>query len=146
MDQNILTFFHSLLRYAVLLFVAAAGFVALMGWLRQRPILVYERMLAVVAMVLCHIQLAIGLALYGMRFKAFELMAPSHQRYWKMEHIVMMIAAIALVTIGRMLSKRAKEEPIKQRHVAIFYLIALVLMLAGIPWPFTEVGRDLGWL
>lgn len=146
MDQNILTFFHSLLRYAVLLFVAAAGFIALSGWLRKQPILVYERMLAVIAMVLCHIQLAIGLGLYGMRYQAFAVMAPAHHRYWKVEHISMMIAAIALVTIGRMLSKRAKDEPAKQRHIAVFYLIALVLMLVAIPWPFTEVGRDLGWL
>jgi hypothetical protein len=30
--------------------------------------------------------------------------------------------------------------------VAIFYLIALVLMLWATPWPFTEIGIGRGWL
>lgn len=146
METNILGFFHSLLRYGVLAFVAAAGLAALNGLLRGRPILVYERTLAMVAVLLCHVQLVLGLILYFMRFKAFGMMQPAHQRFWKMEHIGTMVIAIVLVTVGRAMSKRAKEEPRKQRLIAIFFLIALVLMLWATPWPFKEVGRDLGWL
>lgn len=146
MDTGILNFFHSLLRYGVLLFVAAAGITALIGLLRRQPILVYERMLAVVAVILCHVQLVIGLLLYFLRFKAFGHMQPAHQRFWKMEHISTMVVAIVLVTVGRAMSKRAHQEDRKQRLIAIFFLIALVLMLWATPWPFKEVGSGFGWL
>lgn len=146
MDTSLITFFHSLMRYVVLAFTAGAGITALLGLLRGRPILVYERMLAVVTVVLCHVQLALGLTLYLMRFKAFGQMQGAHQRFWKMEHIGTMLVAITLVTVGRALSKRAKDEARKQRLVAIFFLIALALMLWATPWPFTAIGEGLGWL
>jgi RsiW-degrading membrane proteinase PrsW (M82 family) len=63
-----------------------------------------------------------------------------------MEHLGTMVIAIVLVTLGRALSKRAKEERTKQKRVAIFYLIALALMLWATPWPFREIGHGRGWL
>lgn len=138
-------FLHSLLRYGVLLSVALAGLLALRGWLMQRPILTYERALAIVAMVLCHVQLVFGLILYMMRVKTYTPNYPSHT-FWKFEHIGTMIIAIALITVGRSLAKRAKEERVKQRQVAVYYLIGLVLMLWATPWPFREIGHGRGWL
>lgn len=112
----------------------------------QRPILNGDRALAIAAMVACHIQLVIGLILYISNFENYKLMSGEMGRFWKMEHIGVMVIAILLVTLGRILSKRAKEERLKQRHVAVFYLIALVLMLWAIPWPYTAVGHGRGWL
>ncbi|MCB9170372.1 MAG: cytochrome B [Flavobacteriales bacterium] len=145
-SASLLIFFHSLLRYGVLLFVAGAGILALRGLLLRRPILVYERLAAIVAVVLCHVQLLFGVIIYIMRFKAFEMMAPVHERYWKYEHISMMLVAITLVTIGRGLSKRARTEPGKQLRIAVFYLIALVIMIVAIPWPITEFGSQYEWM
>lgn len=154
--SSILQLFHSIARWLVLLSVGGAGIVALKGYLRKDPIIVWERMLTILAMVLCHIQLLIGLALYGMKFKNYDAitargneswMSETVRRFWKFEHISMMIVAIALVTIGRMVSKRAKTEPGKQLRVAIFYLLALLIMLLMIPWPFTAIGKAqaIGW-
>lgn len=148
---DLLGFFHSLLRYGVLLAVAVAGVAALRGYLTKGPIIVWERAAAIVAMVLCHVQLALGLALYMMRWNklhknfAADPNSPIF-RFWKFEHIGTMIVAILLVTLGRMLSKRARTEQGKQLRVAVFYLIALVLMLWATPWPFTAVGLGRGWL
>jgi chromate transport protein ChrA len=148
---DMLGFFHSLLRYGVLLAVAVAGVAALRGYLTKGPIIVWERAAAIVAMVLCHVQLVLGLALYMMRWNklhknfAAEPNSPIF-RFWKFEHIGTMIVAIVLVTLGRMLSKRARTEQGKQLRVAVFYLIALVLMLWATPWPFTAVGLGRGWL
>lgn len=146
MEASILTFFHSLLRYGVLITVAAAGLLALVGYLRSRPILSYERSMSIIAMVLCHVQLAVGLILYAMRFKAISRMDGRHLVYWKYEHITTMVLAITLITVGRMLAKRAEDGERKQLLVAVFYLIGLALMLWATPWPFREIGRDLGWL
>ncbi len=146
MQDHLLLFVHSLLRYGVLLSVALAGLMHLHGSLRQRPILIGERKLSIIAVILCHSQLVIGLLLYLMNFSTYSQMGGEVGRFWKMEHIGVMVIAIALVTIGRVSSKRAKDERLKQKRVAIFYLIALALMLWAIPWPSTELGRGRGWL
>ena len=142
----IFLFFHSLLRWGLLLTVAGAGIVALLGWLRQGPVLMWHRSLAIWGMVLCHVQLVIGFALYFMRMDSFKHLAPDQARYWKFEHMGMMLIAIALVTIGRLASKKANTDKGKQMRVAIFYLLALVVMLVTIPWPFTAMGEGRGWL
>jgi len=146
MDNHFLVFLHSLLRYGVLLSVAVAGLLHLRGFLLKRPILNGERMLAIVAVIFCHTQLAIGLILYMMNFKAYSDMGGEVGRFWKMEHLGTMLIAVILVTIGRVSSKRATNEPTKQKRVAIYYLLALVLILWAIPWPFTDIGRGRGWL
>lgn len=146
MDNPFLVFLHSLLRYGVLIAVAAAGILHLRGFLQKRPILTYERSLSIVAVVLCHAQLVIGLILYMMNFKLYSDMTGEIGRFWKMEHLGTMIIAIALVTIGRAMAKRANDEVLKQKRIAVFYLIALALILWAIPWPFTEIGHGRGWL
>ena len=146
MNDPFLTFTHSLLRYGLLLIVAIAGGLHLRGWLLQRPILVYERTLAIVAVIVAHTQLAVGLMLYAINFGTFSRMRGEVGRYWKFEHIGTMIIAIILVTLGRSLAKRAKEERAKQLRVAVFYLIGLALMLWATPWPFREIGHGRGWL
>ena len=103
-------------------------------------------MITIVAMVLCHVQLVIGMILYAQNFQLFDKMSGSYKRFWKFEHIGTMIVAVILITLGRVLSKRAQEEYAKQRLVAILYGIGLLLILWAIPWPFTDMGRSLGWL
>ena len=147
MEQTFFSFLHSLLRYAVVLSLVYAVLVNLRGWLLGRPILTGERMVTIIAMVLCHVQLAIGIILYMQNWNV--LSNPKAGPYWrfiKYEHAGSMLIAVLLITLGRMLSKRAKEEYAKQRMVAILYGIGLLLILWAIPWPFTEIGRSLGWL
>ncbi|MCB0757976.1 MAG: hypothetical protein KDC01_05925, partial [Flavobacteriales bacterium] len=123
-------FFHSLLRWGILLTVAGAGFAALVGWVRNGPVISWQRALAIWAMILCHVQLIIGFLLYFMLFDSFSRLGSDQARYWKFEHMGMMVIAIALVTIGRLASKKAKTERGKHMRVAIFYLLALAVMLA----------------
>ena len=146
MDTGFLSFFHSLLRYAVLIALVFAFIVNLRGMLAKRPILVGERMVTIIAMVLCHVQLVLGLILYFMNLSAINQMMDPYKRFWKFEHIGGMVVAIALITVGRVLSKRAQEESKKQRHIVVFYGIGLLLILVSIPWPFREAFRSFGWL
>jgi putative Ca2+/H+ antiporter (TMEM165/GDT1 family) len=55
-------------------------------------------------------------------------------RFYAVEHISMMLIAVVLVHIGRAKSKKAKTDSGKFKIATIFFLIALVLMLAAIPW------------
>ena len=145
MDGQVFLFFHSLLRYGVLVAVAYAGITHLTGYLRKTPILNGERLIAIIAVVLCHVQLVLGVVLYLTRYQHY-VASTTTGRFWKFEHIGMMVIAILLVTLGRSLSKRAKEEAAKQLRVAVFYLVALLILLWATPWPFTEVGAGRGWL
>ena len=60
-------------------------------------------------------------------------------RFFTMEHTLMMLIAIILVTIGNRMAKTGNAK-----RVFWYYFIALVIILAAIPWPFrTELGA--GW-
>ncbi len=144
----IILFFHSLLRWGILITVAIAGLAALKSYLSKSPVVHWQRSMSLWAMVLCHVQLIIGIVLYGMDLGqgTFAMMPPDDMRYWKFEHVGMMVIAIALVTIGRISSKKAKTEQGKHARIAIFYLIALALILWMIPWPFTAMGEGRGWI
>jgi uncharacterized membrane protein SirB2 len=63
-------------------------------------------------------------------------------RYWMMEHLVGMIIAIALITAGRILSKKAGNDLLKHKRLFYYFLAGLIIILIMIPWPFrTGIGR-----
>lgn len=147
-SSHLFLFFHSVLRWALCFLVALAGFSSLAGWLRKGPVYGWQRGAAIWAMVLCLVQLVLGLVLYGMDLGAgvFEAMPADTARYWMFEHAGVLLLAIALVTIGRLASKRARTEQGKHLRVAVFYLAALVLLLVETPWWFTAMGDGRGWI
>ncbi len=143
---NFLLFFHSLLRYAVIIGLLLSIFFAWRGYIFKRPILIGERRITIITVVLCHVQLVLGAILYGLLFESFKFMQGAHQRFWKFEHIGTMVVAIVLITLGRSLAKRAQEESRKHLMVGIFFLLGLLLILWAIPWPHTPMGLGKRWL
>jgi hypothetical protein len=57
-----------------------------------------------------------------------------------MEHILMMIIALVVVTIGRKKAEKAEAPFTKHQLIAKWYLIGLIIILAAIPWPFRNLG------
>jgi len=57
-----------------------------------------------------------------------------------MEHLTMMLIAAVLVTIGRKKAEKALAPIVKHKKIIVFYSIALLLILASIPWPFRAVS------
>ncbi len=61
-------------------------------------------------------------------------------RFWAVEHIFSMILAIVLITIGHVKYKKT----LKPGPTRILYVVALILILLAIPWPFRAgIGRPL---
>jgi hypothetical protein len=61
-------------------------------------------------------------------------------RFWAVEHVFTMLIAIILITIGHIKYKKT----LKPSPTRILYVIALVLILLAIPWPFRAgIGRPL---
>lgn len=127
--------FHSGFRYIVLVLMLLAIIVSLRGWLGNKPYTEGNRKINLFAMISAHTQLLIGIVLYFLSpFVQFTSAAMSEKttRYWTMEHLVMMIIAIALITIGHARSKRAIDSAAKHKAIAVFYIIAIVVIVVAI--------------
>jgi uncharacterized membrane protein len=88
-------------------------------------------------LIFAHIQLLVGLILYFYSpfVKLTEMaatMKDASLRYWTVEHLVMMIFAVVLITVGHSKSKKATDAVQKHRTVAIFYGLALLVILVAI--------------
>jgi hypothetical protein len=95
-------------------------------------------------------QFLLGILLYAclspFTYQAFgdfgAAMKNSVLRFWAVEHILGMVIGVALVHLGRI---RTRKTDSLRRHkvAAIFFGLALAVMLASIPWPGTPAGRPL---
>jgi cytochrome bd-type quinol oxidase subunit 2 len=137
---NVLVHAHSGLRWVVLVLLVAAISHAFLK--KDFGLNKQNRKFALFAMISVHVQLLIGLVLYfispKVQFSA-EVMSNAVSRFYTIEHLLGMLLAIAIITIGY--SKGKKTESFKP--VAIYYLIGLVLILVSIPWPFRNLGAGM---
>lgn len=136
---------HSGLRYIVLLFLVVAFLKSLSGWLGKKDYSNGDNKLSLFAMIFCHVQLLVGILLYvfspivevGLS-DVGSMMSDPQVRFFTMEHGLMMILALALITIGRSSSKKIGNPVAKHKRVAIFYGLGLLIIFVMIPWPFLK--------
>lgn len=148
-NMEALLFAHSLLRWVLLILLVPITIKSFISWFGKKPVMVLDRKLTSWTVISAHINLVIGIVIYAMKVKSY-IKTPDGSytdfvRFFKFEHISMMILAVVLLTIGSASSKRAKDEVAKHKRIAIFFLLALIIILAAIPWPFREaLGKQ--WL
>ncbi len=66
-----------------------------------------------------------------------EVMKTAEYRFWAVEHLAGMLIGIILITIAR-----GKAKVLNYKAASWLYLIALVIILASVPWPFRAgIGR-----
>ncbi len=101
-----------------------------------------------ITLALCHVQLILGLILYFISPKSEVIMENfsmamqnSLTRFYGLEHILGMLIAIALVTIGYSRAKRNADVLAAHKNAFRLYLVAFILIFVNIPWPFM---RDFG--
>ena len=143
---------HSILRYLVLLFGVWAVFNAITGVSSKRSYNGNDNKSNLFFMILTDIQLLLGLILLynwvsnsGVSdLDMGTIMKDKAMRFWTVEHPIMMFLAWIFVHVSRSASKKATTDLSKHKKVLIFSGLALLIMLASIPWPFREViGRPL---
>lgn len=134
---------HSGIRWIVLLLAVVLSIKSLVGLYGGGKYSKLDNILAASFVGFMHLQLLLGLALYfGLSPIATEarragfsnMMADQELRFWGMEHILVMILAVAAAQIGRSIAKKAEDASVKYRFQSIFFGVALLLMLFGIPW------------
>lgn len=132
---NIIKHLHSGFRYIVLVLVIVALINAFLGWFGNKAYTEGSRKLNLFALISAHVQFLIGLVLYFLSpFVQFtsQTMKNAETRYWTMEHVVMMLFAIVLITIGNSKSKKIILPQGKHRTIAIFFGLAVLVIVIAI--------------
>jgi hypothetical protein len=132
---------HSYWAYLVLLMLAFAVVNAILGISKKREFTDKDVRIGLFTLIISHIQLLIGLGWYFMSpaYKALKVdsaavMGNSAARLLAIEHPLMMLIALVLITIGWSKHKKKTEDVAKFKTFALFYGLALLLILSRIPW------------
>ena len=141
---------HNILRWAVLLFGLWTLLNAISGVVSKKNYTSSDSRSNFLFMLSCDIQLLLGLVLYFTNSWADRLkdlgnnMRDANNRFFTMEHGLLMIIALILVHVGRVSVKKAATPAAKHKRSLIYFGLAMVLILASIPWPFREeIARPL---
>lgn len=138
---DILVHTHSGLRWIVLLLLLTAIVRMHIGWKGRQEFTDKDRKLGIITMMAFHTQFLIGIILYFISdWVVFsdQMMGNKLLRFYTLEHFLIMSIAMALITVGYSKAKKADLSEKKFRFLAIFFTIATLLVLVGIPWPFRE--------
>lgn len=132
---------HSYWAYLVLLVLIIAVINALIKVFGDKEYEAKDFRISLFTLIVSHIQLLIGLVLYFVspRFELWSelgggVMKDSLLRLYLVEHPLVNILAVALITIGYSKHKKKLTSKAKLKPLAVFYTIALVLFLSRIPW------------
>ena len=133
---------HSGLRWVLLILLVTTIF-SVMGKRNGKvPFTAQDKKLSLFTLIAAHLQALLGLTSYffstKVEFSANTMSNPTF-RFFTMEHTLMMLIAIILITLGYGKAKKGNAN-----GVFWYYLIALVIILVAIPWPF-RADLNGGW-
>ncbi len=134
---------HSGLRWIALLLLLVAIINAFTAKNYEKK----HRLVNLFSMITFHTQLVLGIILYYLSDKVQFTegwMKQAMYRFYGMEHLTGMLLAIIAITIGHSKSKKGADAAAKFKAIKLWYVLALILVVAFIPWPFrTELAA--GW-
>ena len=125
--------FHSGWAYLVLLILVVAVVNALLGLSSKKEFTTKDRKIALFALIFTHIQLVIGLIAYfvsPLGLASFGQMSDKALRLTSLEHSLINIIAIVLITIGWSKQKKLTDATAKFKTFAVFYGLGLLLILS----------------
>lgn len=134
---TILQKFHSGWAYIALLVLIVAVINAVIGMSSKKEFTAKDRKIALFGLIGIHVQLLIGLILYfvsPLGLDSFGQMSDKALRLTSLEHPLINVIAITLITIGWSKHKKAATSESKFKSFTIFYGLGLVLILSRIPW------------
>ncbi|MBX2801051.1 MAG: hypothetical protein KTR31_25450 [Myxococcales bacterium] len=138
---------HSFLRWLVLLVLAARVLRGAQAWATGADFGGADRGLSLGSIILVDSQLLLGLGLYAtspnVQLALSDMgaaMGESVLRFWAVEHPFTMVLAVVLAHVGHAVSKRRTEQAAKHRWATLGFGLALLFIVAGIPWAFRGLG------
>ncbi len=147
--QTGLLHLHNILRWIVILFLLLTLIRSLLGLTSGSNFTNGDRKTALFLLISVDTQLLLGISLYFLKgwqnvLASGTAMANPASRFWSVEHWLGMLIGIVLIHIGYVQVKKKITNRAKYSRLFLYTLIAAIIMLVSIPWPFREfVGRSL---
>ncbi len=137
--MEILKFLHSYLAYLVVITVALASINSLIGLITKKEFGAKDFRVALFGLIFTHTQVLIGIIFFVLandfsETPMGEIMKSSALRLKNVEHPMLMLIAVILLTIGYSKHKNMRTSASKFKILTITYTLALVAILAMIPW------------
>lgn len=134
---NFLQNAHRGWAYIALLLLVVAVVNSLIGYFSKKEFTSKDRKIALFGLIATHLQLTIGLILYFVSPIGAAMLGEMKDkaiRLTSLEHPLINIIAIALITIGWVKHKKGIESLAKHKSIALFFGLGLLLILSRIPW------------
>ncbi|GAB3654394.1 hypothetical protein GCM10028791_25050 [Echinicola sediminis] len=131
---------HSGMAYLVLAGLAIVFIYSLIGALSNKDFTDKDRKFGLIGLIPAHIQLLAGLLIYFISPLGFSNLSGGNamgdpvSRLYALEHPLINILAIVLITVGYSRAKKLSVSKARFRSLYMFYGIALLLILSRIPW------------
>lgn len=128
--------FHSGWAYLALLLLVVAVLNSAIGFSSKKEFTAKDRKIALFGLIATHLQLVAGLILYfvsPLGLAGFN-MKDAALRLTSMEHPLINIIAIVLITIGWSKHKRQSDSTAKFKSILVGFGLGLLLILSRIPW------------
>jgi len=128
---------HCVWSYIALLVLVLSVVNALIGMFSKKEFTPKDRKIALFGLIGIHIQLLVGIILYfvsPLGLASLGQMSDKALRLTSLEHPLINLIAIALITIGWSKHKKLTTGESKFKTFSIFYGLGLVLILSRIPW------------
>lgn len=129
--------FHSGWAYLALLLLVIAVVNSLVGMTSKKEFTPKDRKIAILGLIGTHMQLLVGLILYfvsPLGFSSLGQMSDKALRLTSLEHPLINLIAITLITIGWVKHKKLTTSESKFKSFSIYYSLGLLLILSRIPW------------
>lgn len=143
---------HNFMRWVILILLIVALIRHFSGFTNKKAFTAGDRKIDLFLMISAHITLLIGLyqwiaGPWGLKNITAngmgQVMKEPVQRFFAVEHLVGMLIAIILITIGRGVVKKSISDTAKHKKAFWMFFFALIIILISIPWPGREAARPL---
>jgi ABC-type Na+ efflux pump permease subunit len=139
---------HSWNRWLAVLALVATTALAWRGWLADKPYTKRDTMLRGATVGLNHLQVIFGFVLYFqsplveyLRSDMRGGLQIPEVAFFGVMHIAVMLIAALVLTIGGAIARRGATDAKKFRTVAIFFTVAIVLILLAMPSPISPFAQ-----
>ena len=135
---------HNIVRWVVLILGFLAVLRAFIGWFGKHAWIPADPKISIYFTSAIDVQLLLGLVLY-IFLSPFALqairtiglsgvMAQPVDRFFAVEHLFYMLLAVVFAHLGNALPKKVDNPVDKHRRAAIWFGLAFLVILLGMPW------------
>lgn len=142
-----LIFLHSFFRWLVVISLLFAIYRAYRGYRSGKHFSNFDNIIRHGTATIAHVQLVIGIILYSESpFISYfwknpgKALSDFNISFFAVVHLLLMLTAIILITIGSAMAKRKTTDKEKFRVMLAWFLAAFTIIFIAIPWPFSPLA------